>query len=595
MPRLPSPSDLGGALAPRPSRGVTEHRPAVLDRGTEFLADLGVLAEKETERLDGLAAEDALNRLKGIRVDLTLGEGKGFQHVRGGAVIERPVLREFPDAFNREIEHISQGLRTGRARQRFQEKAQPEALGFRTDLMRHVAAQTDAFAGATFKATVQVEAGVAGAMYADPIAVSAALQRVEERTADEAVRLGMTGKDSQDLLLAFSQQNAGAVVSAAIKGALGNNDSPTAMALLEQYGGKLSEEQRRGLDTAVKSANAWDVGQSLAEEAFAMTQAGVSATKVEQYLIDNTRGNQAAYGNAQAVLGQLMGARQEQRKEASEGAQDEINRGANWGAIRHKYLDSMSPEAVAAFDARVKATAEGKKPTTDNAIWNGLMTTLSLDPAAFRQLDLNEFTLSDSDYKVFRRAQLEPGKAITLRSVEQHLSDAQLRMAEGKTRMKPQDIGDFRDYVYTKLDELIAREGREPHEHEIIAVIREARLHTGRTVGGYLGTTFGGRPERGYQAPRGDAEAAAPGAAAPGRGAGAPAPVAPALVPAAARALIIEAWMINAKNTTRGRKILEEQQKKQGFILLTPEEELRLLGPSEADIQRTYNNSKRTR
>lgn len=542
MPRLPSPEDLGGVLAPRPARGVTEIRPAPLDRGTEFLTALGNLAEQETERLEGIAAENALNKLRERRVDLTMAEGKGFQHVRGGAVIERPVLKEFPDAFNREIEQISMGLNTRRARERFQQKAQAEALGFRTDLMRHVAAQSEAFADATFKATVQVEAGVAGAMYSDPIAVDAALQRVEERAADEAVRLGMTDPKLREL---FTQQTSGAVVTAAIQGALGNNDSPTAMALLEQYGDKLSEQQRRGLDTAVQSANAWDVGQSLAEEAFSMTQAGVSATKVEQYLIDKTRGNKAAYGNAQTVLGQLMGARQEQRREASESAQDEINRGANWGAIRHKYLGSMSPEAVAAFDSRAATAAKGRKTEPNFALYFELSQRIAqgdtgvILPEYVDQLSESELSKLDTQ---LRAAQTDKG-ARDLRTLDQQFAAAEMQMS--RTAEKPMLIrekGLFRDWVTTEIELEMERKGRELDYQERQAIIRRGMLVV--EEGGWFSSDV-----RGYHQPR----------LTPRPAQAAPTAAPSVIVPGDDRAMIIQGYIQN-----QGRR------------------------PTEAEIQETY-------
>lgn len=405
MPRLPAPEDYGRAAAPQVTRQVVTQRVAPMDRSSELLSRLGAMAMEEADRLDGLAAENALNKLRERRVNLTVNPEEGFQRLQGGAVIERPVLDEFPASFQRSIDDISQGLSAG-ARKRFQSRASEQMTGFRTDLMRHVAAQTDKFRGDVFAATIEVEANYAASMWGDAVAVDAAVQRAAEAVAPEIERLGFVGEDGAKLREAFIQRQIGTVITGAVRGALDNQSGRRAQEIYDQYEDYLSLSQRQQLGSMIRTATAWEQGQELGQQAFAMLEAGQSMVEIEKFLQSQTGDAKDVYQNATGVYRSLQGARQAQREELGDQALREINNGANWMAIRHRYVGGMSPRAVEAMDRAARAgVGTGGARRTDMGAWYELQQmAVSDDPNVrdrFAQMDLHEHIdyLSDADFK----------------------------------------------------------------------------------------------------------------------------------------------------------------------------------------------------
>lgn len=470
MPKIPSAAEFGPRVAPRASQGVTQFSGIPEDRTGRILSGLGDMVRKEVEELDALAAENALNKLREKRVDLTVGPGKGFQHVTGGAVIARPVLDEFPAEFGKVSSELAKGLSPG-ARARFQLAADREATGYKTDLLRHVAAQTEAFRSDVFKSTVAVEAAYASARWADPAAVTAALQRVEQATAAEVVRQGMEGDEAAKLRELFVKENSGAVITAAIKGALAGDNSAAAMGMFKQYEDKLTKQQREGLAPVLESATSWDKGQDLGQQAFAMQLSGKSHVQIEKFLQDSTKGSKGTYTNASTVWSQLQGARKAQQGEAADAAQALINQGQPWQKVRAQYLGSMDPSVVAAFDKRAETGAgAGKEVKTDFGVWYSVKEKID----SGEEVDLRQYVdrVSTSDLKTLATAQNKELK--DLQTLTQQLSNAHKLMGLGSKKSDLERKGAFDAYVTDEIQQREATNKKRLTYDERKAIIEEA-------------------------------------------------------------------------------------------------------------------------
>lgn len=479
MPRLPSAADFGGPAAPRPSRAVTEHQAGTLDRTGALVSGLGDMVLKETDRLESLSAENALNKLRERRVELTLSPEKGFQRLQGGAVVEKPILDEFPAAFQGAIDEVGKGLSAG-AQRKFQQRAAGELTGFRTDLLRHVAAQTDKFRSDVFNAAVSVESSYASAMWADPAAVEGSIQRVLELLPAEVERQGLTDPKMKQL---FLQQSAGAIVTAAVQGALTGDDSATALRYFEQYGDKLTEQQRRQMHNAVRSATSWDAGQALGQQAYDMMLSGKSMTQIEKHLLSETRGAKDTYQNAKAVFNQMHGAFKENQRQAADAAQDRINRGEPWEKIRGQYLGSMDPSSVDAFDRRVKAERAGRNVQTDFSAWQEVSERI----LAGDDFDLNSYAdrISTPDLKSLYDRKQKAGQPDSLRDVrtlEQQLGEAYGLLGYGNKPRDKERKGQLSLWVSQEIDRRQAELRRALTYGERQEVIQEGARVVGKNT-----------------------------------------------------------------------------------------------------------------
>jgi len=457
-------------------------RPPSIDRSGAVFATIGEMVKREADQLEDVAAEDALNKLREKRIELTMGPDKGFQRLQGGAVVSRPVLDEFPAEFGKEIESIEGTLFSPRAKAKFRQRANSEASGYKADLLRHVASQTEKYRTDVFNSTLKVESGYAASQFTDPTAVSAAIGRVAEKSAAEAERQGITDPKALEL---FLQETSGAVAYAAIRGALDADQSAVAQQIFDTYKDKLSDTQKHAVMPGIQSATAWDAGQILATNAFAKKQAGEPPTDIERYLIAETKGNKQMYANAQSVLGQLERAKKEELMNNADAAQNEINKGAPWQKIRGRYLNQMDPSVVAAFDQRAKALAEsgrdGGAPRikTDRATYYELTVLAGDDDREKFRKRLLESSgkLSDSDFQHFTdklaKAKKDPEELKDMKTYAQQLSDAHDRV-QINGRKDADKRGAFDAYVDSQLRAKQKELGRIPNQDERELVIRKA-------------------------------------------------------------------------------------------------------------------------
>lgn len=265
MPRLPTAEDLGTRVA-RPTRGVVSITPDPIGGAIAGVADhIGKIADEETQKLEELAAQDALNKLEKKRLEVTYDPEKGFSNVTGSAVLNRPLLKEVPEAFDNEINQLSAGLKTKRAQQYFQQRAAGVKNGLTGDLFRHVALQTDKAHDATEQSTIDTQASIAAA---DPTRLDGALAAAGAVVASNAKRNSIT---DPAMLTMLKQQTEGKVVVSALNTMLAADsvDVKAVNDLLKAHESVIHGATLTTLRAKVSSAETDSVADTAANEAWA--------------------------------------------------------------------------------------------------------------------------------------------------------------------------------------------------------------------------------------------------------------------------------------------------------------------------------------
>lgn len=198
---IPRPAD--GVATYRPQTAATEGAEAQYRQGQqtqEFAATL----DKFAGELDETAAQDALNKLRTKRAELTYDPEKGFRRIQGGDMVNgkgpggQPWMKELPEGFQKEVDNIGSGLLSPRARALYQRAAGAETLAFGRDLAIYAGDQNEKYQTAVDKDTHQQILASAAQNYEDPAAVTTLMDRaagVADRTARR------TGMPSQALAM----------------------------------------------------------------------------------------------------------------------------------------------------------------------------------------------------------------------------------------------------------------------------------------------------------------------------------------------------------------------------------------------------------
>lgn len=308
MAKLPSPEDYGTSL-PQATRGITNIQPDIsMGRA---IAGIGELFKQEADKLEDVAAEDALNKLREKRIEMSVGEG-GFSTLKGGQIITQKPLDIYPKKFDQEADAIGATLHGSRAKARYAQARSAERARFGENLFNHVARETDTYAGDTAKASVSVEAKTLSLGYSDQATVASSFGRLNQVVATEAARLGLTGP----ALEAYQSEVMGAGHSAILSAAMAKEDSTYAKNYLDANKDKMTKQQIDHFAPLVQKASDFEGGKALGLEASAMLESGKPANEVEAYLVKKST-SPGMMSVAQGTLGQLTQAKTAATREAS--------------------------------------------------------------------------------------------------------------------------------------------------------------------------------------------------------------------------------------------------------------------------------------
>lgn len=225
-------------------------------------------------------AQDALNRLRVAKDDLTWGEKNGFMNMKAGDVLQKTGDGQAPMvSYTERLAAVSSDVSrnlTGRARKMYDDKAVGEIEGYRAGLLQYTMQQTEVFQKNVFAGAMKQIETESVRFAGDPQALDGLAVRASVAATNWAKSQGL----EPGPLVAEVQSN---VYKNAITGMLVRGDSG-ALQAFERYKDKLDAKDRLGLEQSIKTlaigtaAQSWVAGASggpTTEQARAGTKASM--------------------------------------------------------------------------------------------------------------------------------------------------------------------------------------------------------------------------------------------------------------------------------------------------------------------------------
>lgn len=221
MPRLPD--SLGALPTPTPAgpaSGITlpKENPAIeaghaLSRAGSELHQVFI---EEQKRIDTAKVEDAYNQLRNSQLDLTIGEKDGFQAIKGGDAIKRPLLKDYTQRFTDTSKTLADALDNDDQRAMFKKRSEVSQTQFTQDLLQHLYKENDVYQKQVTTATLDTEFRSASAKWNAPAEVMASLVRIDAAIDREADRQGLPPEMRADLKMKEAAKVHSAVIGQAL-------------------------------------------------------------------------------------------------------------------------------------------------------------------------------------------------------------------------------------------------------------------------------------------------------------------------------------------------------------------------------------------
>lgn len=189
-----------------------------LDAGRAW-ENLGGLVHVETQKLDALLAQDALNQIKQARLDLTMGEG-GALTVKGGNVLDSNYSSRYKEQLDAKISGIMDGLSSGQ-RAKLKPYADGELRGMQSDILRHSMGETERYHGMVRQGTIDTAVSAGIEQWGDPqafernlVTVDGVVQAMAREQGIDGTTEGEKGTIEAMRRKAFSPMFVGAITKA---------------------------------------------------------------------------------------------------------------------------------------------------------------------------------------------------------------------------------------------------------------------------------------------------------------------------------------------------------------------------------------------
>lgn len=269
MPKLPDPG-LQERPTPQSPGGVASYRPAtgqetaigdeaartglrVFHGGEELFR----AAKHEEDRINTMRAEEAFTTLRNRQLDLTLGEQDGFANLKGGAAVNRPVLKEWGDKFDGAVKEIEAGLSNDQQRERFRLRAGVSRTQFDHDILQHRDREYKVWQKEVFDGTVTTELRNVVANWNQPNNVAVSIERVNAAIRDRAEQLAWPAEYTEAVRL----EKMGQIHSSIVKQALAEGDY--------LFAKQWADENKGDLDSATQAAVTKAVEDGVQKQVFA--------------------------------------------------------------------------------------------------------------------------------------------------------------------------------------------------------------------------------------------------------------------------------------------------------------------------------------
>lgn len=239
MPRLPTREDLGyvqpsaagtSLLSPVQERTVQlpnapDPMAMALTGAGEGLESFAVAIKKETDRLDSIVAEDALNKIRQERLNLTMGDG-GAYTVKGGGVLTPTYMSGYKDRFDTTANSIMSKL-TPAQQAKLKPHIDQEGLGFQADLLRHSMREAEQHKVLVRKGHTQTLQSAAVSNWGDEGAFGEYIAKLFEVSDQQALEQGIDTRTDEGIatVKALARETLSPAYVGAIVGALDSKTS----------------------------------------------------------------------------------------------------------------------------------------------------------------------------------------------------------------------------------------------------------------------------------------------------------------------------------------------------------------------------------
>lgn len=308
MPRLPTLDDLDRVRA-QPSGAIVSGRTGDVARAAQSAgAEIEALASQEVERLDTLKITEAETAL--MRAELELEQE--YKQVKNGGVLQPDFHRTFQDRYKSAAERASGLLSTPAQKAKFGQVVGRRGVGFDAGRVSYAMGEAEQYKKVVFESRAEAIIDKGATVYKDPTELSRASLELEDFYSRAMVEEGITDVVVLETGLKDLRQK---FWGRAIEQAINNNDVSTATTLFAGARGMLTQEQQRAYGNTLDSANATQLGTTIAREAYDMLQAGANPAKVELYVMERAGSSKEAYSAAQAGLTNIREAETRARAE----------------------------------------------------------------------------------------------------------------------------------------------------------------------------------------------------------------------------------------------------------------------------------------
>jgi murein DD-endopeptidase MepM/ murein hydrolase activator NlpD len=268
---------LPGAQArstPEPSTSVAQYRGGIAESAqlatAESVQSLGgeliQRADEHRRQLDELRVIEAATALRQGELDLTFDPQHGYQNIRGGDVVKRPIVEEYGQKHKELSDKITSTL-SPRQQEQFKRHSAGSGVNFQAQVMRHSMAESEKYGGDVYKADLLSRAATASASYKNQLITAQQINGVDEATNYRMQTLGVN-EISPALRDEFVKGARGTVHTAVIDAALKAGDTEYADSYFKANGKDMTLAQSDAVKAQLQPATDFAKAKGIATEAF---------------------------------------------------------------------------------------------------------------------------------------------------------------------------------------------------------------------------------------------------------------------------------------------------------------------------------------
>lgn len=268
------------------------------------------LAEKRRNQIDEMRVIEASTELRKKELALTFDEKEGYQNIKGGDVVKRPVLKEYTEKYKTAADQISSTL-TQRQREIFSNHVASQSTNFQANVMRHAMAETEKYGGQVFEADLKSRYDTAAMSYKNTVLTSQQLAGVDAATHHRMDMLGVNDPAMRDQ---FVKSARGGLHTTVLEKAINEGDTGFASEYLKVNKADMTRDQVDAVEKQLRPATDFAQAKIIALEAFTREQKDPEANAA-QYIMEQSGSNPRIAAGAHSLYIQMV---QEQKAAEAE-------------------------------------------------------------------------------------------------------------------------------------------------------------------------------------------------------------------------------------------------------------------------------------